>query len=271
MKRVVSAKLNLKEDLSNLPAYQELFWSLTWRNIRLQYQNWIMGIFGSVISPLLMTLIFFIVLNNRVGVDFSHYFLYIYSGFLFWNVFGAGLSRAYISFLVENTLVKKIYFPRFLLPLSYLMAKLTDFLIAFVVFIILILFSDIELSWGRLIVFSALAIVSLSLVSSGIYLAFAVISVRFRGFQMIFPFVSQAIFFTAPVVYNARLSIENDVINSFFWFNPINGALHLFRSGVFSEFITPLDIVLYLLFAFAVFIAGFIYFKIEDKNLVDRL
>jgi len=257
--------------LKSINRYAEFFWTFTWRNVRLQYNNFWLGLFWGVVQPLLMSTIFYITLNKGVGADFSHYFLYVYSGFIIWNVFFGGLSQAYISFLQNDSLVKNIYFPRYLLPLTYLMAKLVDLAIAFVILIVMLLVSDIAMDWGRFIFFSVLSLIILAPLCSGIYLAFAVICVRFRGFQMILPFMSQAIFFTAPVIYDTGFSIENEWIRFVFWFNPITGVLNLFRAGIFQK---PLDlwtVVIYVLFAIIIFTVGFIWFKIEDKHLIDRL
>ncbi len=271
MFRIISNKVNGLEELKRLPAYHQLFWALTWRNVRLQYQNPLMGFFTAVIAPLLMTTIFYVVLGNKVGEDFKYYFLYIYSGFIFWNVFGAGLARAHTSFLQNSDLVKKIYFPRFLLPLTYLAAKLVDFAIALILFTLLVVISELDLEWGRFIYFSLLSMVSLLLICSGVFLAFSAICVRFRGFQMVFPFVSQAMFFSAPIVYDTQLSITSEMVKALFWLNPLTGVLSFFRAGVFSAPLDPWAAMIHTLFAILIFVAGAIWFKIEDTHLVDRL
>lgn len=88
---------------------------------------------------------------------------------------------------------------------------------------------------------------------------------------MLFPFISQAIFFSAPVVYSTSLSIDNDIIEFLFQFNPLAGVLNQFRAGVFAEPIDPLIALMQILFASLIFVSGLIWFKVEDQHLIDRL
>lgn len=257
--------------ISALKQYQEFFWAFTWRNIRLQYNQFWLGLFWGIIQPLLMSSIFYVALNKGVGTDFNHYFLYIYSGFVFWNVFSGGLSQAQTSFIQNDSLVKNIYFPRLLLPLTFLASKVIDLLIAFLILIGLVVLTGITIHVGEFVLFTLLGLIQLFFVSVGFNWLFSVISVRFRGFQVIYPFVSQAIFFTSSVVYSIPISIENKWLMSAFSLNPITTTLETFRSAIFSDSID----VRHALFntAYAVFIGllGYIWFRIEDKNLIDRL
>lgn len=271
MERILTSKPRLQSTLRRLPQYAELFMALTWRNLRLQYQNWALGLFWGVISPLLMASIFYIALNRRVGLDFDYYFLYIYTGFIFWNAFGGGLSQAYLSFLQYHELVKKIYFPRLLLPLTFLAAKLVDFSIGLAILLVCLILSPVAIDPLRFLGFTFLALWALVCTASGIYWMFSVLCVRFRGFQVVFPFVQQALFFTAPVIYDPALSIENPLARAFFQANPVSGIFYLFRAGVFAE---PVDLGLvlgYVGYALAIGGLGLLWFHREDRHLADRL
>lgn len=245
--------------------------ALTWRNLRLQYQNPWMGILWGVINPLLMTTLFYVILGKRIGSDFIHYFLYIYSGFILWSVFGVGLSRAYISFLQHYQMVKQIYFPRVLLPITSLAAKLIDFLVAYLILIVLLVFFGPALNPGEFIIYSFLGILSLCLVASGIFLAFSVLCVRYRGFQVVFPFISQGLFFTAPIIYDATNAIDQIWIQKLFQLNPLHGVLYIFRLGIFHKESDWIMIAMYLSYSMIIFVAGYLWFKLENHHLIDRL
>ncbi len=261
----------MMEDLQLFKKYSEFFWTFTWRNIRLQYNNFWFGLFWGVIQPLLMSAIFYVALNNSVGVGFSHYFLYIYSGFIFWSVFSGGLSQAYLSFLNNDKMVKQIYFPRFLLPLTFLAAKLMDLLIALAILVVILLMTDLEINIGHLILYTSLGTIQLLLVATGFNLFFSVVCVRFRGFQVIFPFLSQAIFFTASIIYDVSVSVDIEWLKPIFEYNPISTVLSTFRAGIFHEDIPMLRQLIFMIYAIVICLLGYAWFKREDKNLIDRL
>lgn len=251
--------------------YSEFFWTFTWRNIRLQYNNFWFGLFWGVIQPLLMSAIFYVALNSSVGQGFSHYFLYIYSGFIIWSVFSGGLTQAYVCFLHNDGMVKQIYFPRFLLPLTFLAAKLMDLLIALVILVVIILVSNLEIHIGWFLFYTLFGIIQLLLVAAGFHLILSVITVRFRGFQVIFPFLIQAIFFTSSVIYDVSVSVEIEWLKPFFEYNPMSTVLTSFRSGVFHQEVQLQTQLIHLFYALLVFLLGYQWFKREDKNLIDRL
>lgn len=271
MKRSVSSKPNLLEDLKLIPHYWETFLILSWRNLRLYYHSPLLVFFWNVVSPLLMASIFYVVLNKRIGVDIPYYFIYVLSGIIFWHTFVGGLSQAYPSFLQHADMVKQVYFPRFLLPLTFLASKLVDFLIAFVVLLCSILLSDLTLNWSAFMFYTILGIINFILISSGIYLALAVIYVRFKSFQMFYPFLIQSLFFSSPIVYKVFYAIENETIQSVLQWNPIAGILYVFRSGIFAGSGEPTTVIFYTLYSVIIFILCFVWFRIEDTHLADRL
>ncbi len=264
-------KFSSMETLRSIRKYSEFFWTFTWRNIRLQYNNFWFGLFWGVMQPLLMSAIFYIALNNSVGVNIPQYFIYIYSGFIFWSVFSGSLSQAYVCFLQNDDMIKQIYFPRFLLPITFLAGKLPDLLIALVILMVTLVISGVDIQVGWFLIYSFLSLIQLLLVSIGSNLLFSVICVRYRGFQVVYPFMSQAIFFTSSILYNVSLSIENEWIRPIFEFNPISTILYTFRLGIFPEDGQLVKVVLFTLYAMVICALGYIWFKSEDKNLIDRL
>ncbi len=258
--------------MTGILKYSEFFWTFTWRNVKLQYTNFWLGLFWGILQPLLISSIFYIALNNRLGVDFSHYFLYIYTGLILWNIFSGGLGSAYICFLQNSSLVKNIYFPRYLLPLTFLAAKLVDLLIALCILILLVMFSDLEIkSINKFLIFSILGILQLLFVAGGCYLLFSVITVRYRGFQVIYPFVNQVIFFTSSAVYDISISIENKWLSMLFQVNPINLPLATFRMALFQGDISVLSVFFYSACSMIIGLMGYFFFNIENKQLLDRL
>lgn len=261
----------MREQARAFRPYLEFFWVFTWRNVRLQYNSFVLGLFWGILHPILMSAIFYVALGNSVGTNFSHYFLYIYSGFACWSVFSGSLSQAYLCFLQNDGIVKQIYFPRFMLPLTFLSAKFIDLTIAMGILVVILLNSDLGIHFGWFVLYSSLGIAQLLLISAGFSLLFSVICVRFRGFQVIYPFVAQAIFFTSSVIYDTTYSIDIEWLKPLFVLNPMSIILSTFRSGIFYQEAQISHLLYHSAYATTIYLLGYWWFKREDKFLIDRL
>jgi len=268
---VLSNKRSLLNEIKSIGNYADFFLVFSWRNLRLQYDSLWIGLFGGLISPLLLASIFYFTLNERIGTDFSHYFIYIYSGLIFWSVFANGLSQGHISFIQHSDLIKRAYFPRFLLPLTFLAARLPDFFIALFILSLFILISDIDIQWFRFFCFTFIGLMNFFLVSIGIYLLLSVIVVRHRGVLVIYHFLIQAMFFTSSILYDSKLSINNKILEWVINWNPFSTVLYTVREGVFPQETSLSLVLIHTLYALIICISGLLWFRAEDKYLVDRL
>ncbi|MCE7993711.1 MAG: ABC transporter permease [Roseivirga sp.] len=268
---VVSNRSKVIEELRSLPQYKELFLTLVWKNLRLQYQSVVLGLIWGVVFPLLMSGIFFFALGSRLGSDFSDYFIFLFSGFIFWNVFASSLIQSANCMIQEHEMLKKVYFPRLLLPLSFVAAKLLDLLITLVILTGILVFIEMDIHWPAYLGVSLLSVLFLVLMAAGFCLSFSVLLVRFRGLQVIYPIIIQAIIFTSSVIYESNLTIENEVIRFLFQLNPITVILKPFREVIFFGEIHFTSLFMAFCFSTAICFSGLLWFKLEDKNLIDRL
>ncbi len=267
----VSSQPGIFDELRRLPEYREVFMALTWKHFRLQYQSVLLGVIWGVVSPLLMSAIFFFALDSRLGEDFSNYFIFLYSGFFFWNVFTSSLNQAANCLIQEHNMLRKIYFPRFILPLSFISARLFDIVIAFGILTGLLIYFDIEISWPSYLVVTLMLVCCLILVTAGFCLSFSVLLVRFRGLQVVNPIIIQGIFFTSSVIYDGSLTIENSSISALFQLNPISIILKPIRQLIFTGVADVQSIFVAINLSIVIFLIGFVLFKTEDKTLIDRL
>ena len=270
-KYVVSNRFNLLEELSTLPQYKELFFALVWKNLRLQYQSVVLGLIWGVVFPLLMSGIFFFALGSRLGADFSNYFVFLLSGFIFWNVFAGSLIQAANCLIQEKDMLRKVYFPRLLLPLSYIAAKFFDLVVTFFILVGLLLFFQMEIHWWSFAVVALISILSFLFVAVGFSLSFSVLLVRFRGLQVVYPIIIQVIFFTSSVIYEGNLTIENEWLRTVFQLNPITVVLKPLRQVLFWGEVRFAPLLFACCFSLVICLLGLIWFKSEDKNLIDRL
>ena len=142
-----SGKFNL--NLSELWEYRELFYFFTWRDIKIKYKQTVFGVAWAVLQPITMMIVFTVFFGQALGIKNSvnniPYPIFVYSGLMLWNVFSSGLSSAANSMVSNANIIKKIYFPRLIIPISAILVPLFDFIIVLVIYFgLLPLFSELE-------------------------------------------------------------------------------------------------------------------------------
>ncbi len=230
---------NLSLDFRELWLYRELFFFFTWRDVKVKYKQAVLGIAWAVLQPLLMMGIFTLVFHRGLNISSGElpYPVFAFSGLLVWQVFSGGLSGAANSMVANANIIKKIYFPRLIIPLSAILTTLVDFFFAMLVFLGLVLFYDVPfqpLQWAAFLFLSLFLTV---FAASGISLFLAAWNVKYRDFQYVIPFLVQALFFLSPVLYEPK-HFEEGLFGTLLKLNPMSGAVHLARAS-FSN--APLD------------------------------
>src|SRR5277367_536142 len=132
--------------------YRELFYFFTWRDIKIKYKQTVLGFLWAILQPLLMMSIFTLFFGRALNIPSQSipYPVYVFSGLLVWNIFSTGLASASNSMVNNATIIKKIYFPRLIIPVSAILVALFDFLMAFVLFVLILLFFEQPVSWSAL-------------------------------------------------------------------------------------------------------------------------
>ena len=260
------ASLGVKE----LAGYYELFYFFTWRDIKVKYKQTALGFLWAVIQPALMVLIFTVFFGRvlKVPSDSLPYPVFVFAGMLLWNVFSSGLSNAANSMVSNANIIKKIYFPRLIIPLSAVLSALFDFLMALMVFIVLILIYGLKIN---VLYFSGALLLSIFMVAFGTVgpgCLLAALNVKYRDFRYVIPFLLQALMFVTPVIYPVSL-FQNELYRYLLAMNPITGAILLFRSSLMN---TPPDVTLVsisLCSSILFFFAGIYYFRRTESYFAD--
>ena len=124
--------------LVELWEYRELFYFFTWRDIKVKYKQTALGFLWALFQPLVMTFLFTLGFGELISTNvnlLTPYPVFVLSGFLLWNIFSSGLSSAGNSMVNNSNIIKKIYFPRLIIPISSILVSIVDFIMAFLVFI----------------------------------------------------------------------------------------------------------------------------------------
>lgn|SRR5690606_30575341 len=262
-----SFSLNLKELIS----YRDLFLILAYRDLRVRYAQTFLGFAWALIQPLTTLVIFTLVFGRFVKVDTGGvpYPVFALCGMVAWTYFSFVMNQSGNSILTANELIKKIYFPRLIIPLSKAVVGFVDFAVAFVLLIGLIIYYDVPLSANifMLPVFILLTIVSA--LAAGIWLS--ALTIRFRDFQHVTPFLVQLGLYVTPIAYPGEVVVGSlsDAGVFAFYLNPMAGIVEGFRWSLVGH--GGLHSVSFISFAMVVilFVTGLFYFNRVERVMAD--
>jgi lipopolysaccharide transport system permease protein len=259
--------------LLNLPElwqYRELFFFFTWRDVKVKYKQTALGFIWVVLQPLFMMLVFTLFFGRALKTpsEGMPYPIFVFSGLLLWNLFASAVNNAGSSMITNGAIIKKIYFPRLIIPLAAVLVSLVDFIVSlFVFFVFLLIFPSPVNVWNALLCWPlAILLTLVGTVGLGCWLS--ALTVKYRDFRFIVPFLIQIGFFVAPVVYPVSI-LKVEWMNYLLALNPMYGAITLFRSPLISA---PLDmnlIAISVASAFVLFMIGVHYFRKTELFFAD--
>jgi len=249
--------------------FKELFYFFTWRDIKIKYKQTVLGFLWAILQPLLMMAIFtfFFARSLKIPSQQIPYPVFVYSGLLVWNIFSSGLMNASNSMINNASIIKKIYFPRIVIPVSSVIGALFDFVMAFILFFLLLLFYGQPVSWQALWCWPGAIMISF-VATLGPGSLLAALNVKYRDFRYIVPFFIQALLFLTPVIYPVDM-LSYPTLQYVLALSPVYAAIELFRiplTGVFPDstlFLISIGSgILFLL-------AGLIYFRRTEDFFAD--
>ncbi|HXG91542.1 MAG TPA: ABC transporter permease [Blastocatellia bacterium] len=258
----------LIKNLTELAHYRDLLYTLTVHRIKVRYKQSLLGGAWAVIQPLSMMLIFTLVFSliARVPSDGAPYALFAYVALLAWNCFSTAIANSTAGLVSHSQLVTKVYFPREILPLTYVLAALFDFLIASSVLAVLMLYYGVPLTLNAL--YALPIILVLALLATAIALLLSATQARFRDVGVAVPLVLQLWMFATPIIY--PLSAVPARFRPLYLFNPMVGVIENFRRVILR--CAPPDFNSLGTSAFTaalLLIASYIYFKRVEATMAD--
>lgn len=216
--------------------YRELFYFFTWRDIKVKYKQTFFGIAWALIQPLFLVLIFTLFFGKALHIPSGSlpYPVFAFSGLLIWTLFSSGLNNAGSSMVSNAAIIKKVYFPRLVIPVSAIITAAFDFVFGFVVFIVLLFVYQIPVRFVELLYAWPFAIVLALLGTLGPGSFLAAINVKYRDFRYAIPFIIQALFFLTPVIYPVSM-LQHPWLKYMLSLNPMCAPIALLRMPLVSE------------------------------------
>jgi len=259
--------LDLGNRLKELYSYRELLWTLAYRDFRVKYAQTFLGIIWAIIEPLLTAVLLSFVFNkiakaNTFGVN---PILFSLTGIVAWNYFSNVVNQGTNSMILAQNMIKKIYFPKILLPTSKAIAALPDLFIS-----VIFMFAYYFVFWHeynvRIILFPVFLLLG---VLSGIAVSiwFSALNIRYRDFRHLVPFVIRVGLFVTPIAYTTTEINSN--IKWIFFLNPLTGIIEGIRWSLFNLETDWNLFGISILVLFALLISGFLYFSKVEKDIAD--
>ncbi len=260
--------------LGDVWEFRQLLYFLVWRDVKVRYKQTALGAAWAVLQPLLTMVIFTIFFGGlaRVGSDGLPYPLFSYTGILPWTFFAFGLTQSSNSLVGSSNLIKKVYFPRLIIPLASVLTGLVDFAVAFVVLIGL-------MAWYRvpptiMVIWLPLLLLLALLAALGFGLWLAALNVEYRDVRYVVPFFVQLWLFVTPVIYptsklTAKLA-EHGLPPWLCGLNPMAGVVEGFRWALLGTGSRPGSIlVASAAVTLLVLVSGAFFFRRMEKTFAD--
>lgn len=256
--------------------YRELFYILSWRDLKVRYKQTIIGVVWSVLRPLLTMLIFTFVFGEIAKFEAPpglNYSVLVFAGLLPWQFFAAGLTEASNSLVGNERLISKIYFPRMIIPAASVITSLVDFLISLALMFGLLIWFAVMPSAN--LVFLPLFIIMAFFASFGVGLWLTALNVKYRDFKHVVPFIVQLGLYISPVGFlSAEASrIIPEKFRLLYYLNPMAGVIDGFRWCFFGDKTPPdwngvlisLAVIIFFLFM------GIRTFRKMEKSFADLI
>ena len=255
--------------LRELWVYRELLYFLTWRDIKVRYKQTVLGAAWAIIQPFMMMVVFSLFFGRlgKIPSDGVPYPIFSYAALVPWTFFATGLAMSSNSLVSSANLIKKVYFPRLVIPIATVMSGVIDFVLAFVILIIMMLAYGIVPTVN--IVFLPLFLILAFMTSLGVGMWLSAMNVQFRDVRYMVPFMTQFWMFASPIAYPSSM-IEDDLLRAIYGINPMVGVVEGFRWALLGTETAPGPIII-VSFAAALFllVSGMFYFRRMEKTFAD--
>ncbi len=256
--------------LRDFLATRELLFNWTWKQFRARYSQSLLGITWTILQPFSLMVITSIIFSVflKVPTQDIPYPIFVYSGLLPWTFFANSLSSAIPSIVENLNIVSKIYFPREILPLSYIIIGLIDFLIASSIFVLMLIFYRIPI--GPAVLLLPLVILDQCALIFGISLIGAAVNVFYRDVRFVIPLALQVWLYMSPIFYSVNIVPES--FRPIYFMNPMATLVDTYRRLIFFDQMPDWPYFgLASLVSLLMLVIGYRYFKAAEKLFADLI
>jgi len=254
-------------DLRNLWTYHELLYFLIWRDVKVRYKQTVLGVAWAILQPVIMIVIFSVIFGRVAGLpsDGIPYALFAYAGVVTWTFFSSAVTKSGNSLVGSAHLITKVYFPRMIIPAAAVCATVVDLLLAFVVFVPLMIYYGAMPRWQIVAILPVMVV--LVLLAFGVGMLMSALNVKYRDVGVILPFAIQIWMFLSPVIY--PMSALPPKFRMIMMFNPVSGIIETSRSALFGSPFNWLPILVSCVITFLILAGAAFWFRRMEREFAD--
>jgi len=254
-------------DLREIWEYRELLYSFVSRDLKVRYKQTALGFLWAIIQPLFLMVVFSLFFGRlaQIPSEGIPYPLFSFAALIPWTLFAEGLTRSTTSVLHNASIMTKVYFPRFIMPISGILSPLVDFTIAFVILLFMMVYYGYVPTIA--IVLLPLFILLALMTSLAVGLWLSAINVKYRDFQYTVPFLIQLWLFASPVIYPSSLVPEQ--FQLLYALNPMVGVIEGFRWALLGTSPPGAMILVSVGVVVLLLVGGLFHFKRMEQFFAD--
>ena len=250
-----------------LKQYQDLFWFMVWRDIKVRYAQTIMGFGWAILQPLIQIILFSVIFGKvaRIPTEGIPYILFSTVAIIPWTYMSQTMTKSSASLVGGSGMLGKIYFPRLIFPITPVLANLIDFGLSLIIVVVVMAYYLVLPTWNLL--FFPLLVLLMMSISAGVGMLLAAMAIRYRDVQHVMGFMLRFLMYSAPVVYSA--SSIPETYRFYYSLNPIVGVIEGFRACLLGSPMPWIYIWPGILSTLLILVGGALYFKRMEQIFVD--
>jgi lipopolysaccharide transport system permease protein len=254
-------------DVRDLWSHRGLLYFLVWRDLKVRYKQTLLGVAWVVLQPLFMTLIFTLVFGRLVRIPTGKvpYALFAYSGVMLWTFFSGAISTTGNSLVGNANLITKVYFPRIIIPVATIIARLADLAVVLIILVPLMVYYRVGAT-PRLLA-APIPILLIALLALGFGLWTSAVNVKYRDVNIALPVLIQLWMFASPVLYGMNVIPKDWQL--LFSINPLVGIMEGFRAALFGTDFNWPAILISTGFTILLLLYGTYTFQRRQKTFAD--
>lgn len=255
--------------LRELWRYRELLFFLTWRDVKIRYKQTVLGAGWAILQPL-ATMLVFSLFFGRVAANASSsvpYSLFVLAGLVPWMFFSNAIAAAGQSVVGSQNLVTKVYFPRLLIPMGAVGAGLVDLAIAFGLLVVMTAWQGLAPGWSAVLI--PLVTLGLVVAALGVGTLLSALTVAYRDFRHVVPFLVQFWMFATPSIYLQAGSDDGSRLSYVLPLNPAYGLIANFRRAMLGDAIDWYSLAVSGGVGVLLLLVGCFYFRRVERDFAD--
>lgn len=254
--------------------FRELLYILTWRDVAVRYKQTAVGVAWALLQPVAQMMVMVVIFSKVAQLPSdggAPYALMVFAAMLPWQFFASSISSAGMSIVANANLISKVYFPRLIIPVSAVVTSFADFLIAFAILVVLMLWYGYPPTWRVLAL--PLFVLLAMLASIGPGLLITAVNTRYRDFRFVIPFIVQFGLYISPVGFSSAVVRERfgETLFVLYSLNPMVGVIEGFRWAILGDGIAlnATSVALSCALSAAFLMLGLLYFRRLERSFAD--